>query len=81
MGKNHARKMTQPDPLSKISPAEWQRLRADYPPLDTLMRLEFPVTREAYLELIWPDAGPVPEKIDAELEASLPPFLRADHIQ
>lgn len=68
--------MKQSDPISKISTAELQRLREEYPPLDTLMRLEFPVNRKTYLELIWPDAGPVPEKIDAELEASLPPFLR-----
>lgn len=76
MGKNHLPRMNQDDSLSKVSTAELQRLREEYPPLDTLVRLEFPVSRETYLELIWPDAGPVPEKIDAELEASLPPFLR-----
>jgi hypothetical protein len=41
-----------------------------------LVRLGRPVTREAYLELIWPEPGPVPADIDAEVEMSLPPFLR-----
>lgn len=40
------------------------------------MRLGLPVTRESYLELILPEPDSDMDELDAEIEMSLPPFLR-----
>jgi len=66
-----------PEDKSKDQQVDLQTQIALFPYLQLMIKHDLPMTRETYLDLIWPDRTKDEEE-DAEFESQIPPMFRKD---